>query len=64
MKTFRLDGIEYDRYLEWERRLPPEPSTAIGGGMTYSFTPTSIGTVVKVTYYNGQEINVTDYDSW
>ena len=36
---------------------------SIGGGMTYSFTPTSIGCVVKVEYL-GHEIDLSDYDSW
>lgn len=38
---------------------------AIGGALTYSFTPTSIGTVEKV-FHSGtkQELDVTDYDSW
>lgn len=38
---------------------------AIGGELTYSFTPTSLGTVVKVT--NGltnETLDLTDYDSW
>lgn len=38
---------------------------AIGGELTYSFTPTSLGTVVKVKHgltYN--ELDLTDYDSW
>lgn len=38
---------------------------AIGGGLTYSFTPTGLGVVVKVKeYYTGEELNLTDYDSW
>ena len=40
---------------------------AIGGGITYSFTPTSLGTVVKVTWNDGtinETIDVTDYDMW
>lgn len=36
-----------------------------GGAYTYSFTPTSLGTVVKVV--NGvtkEEIDLTDYEDW
>ena len=36
---------------------------AIGGGVTYEFTPTSIGTVFKVKA-NGKELDLSDYDSW
>lgn len=36
---------------------------AVGGNLTFSFTPTSIGTVVKVRdSVTGAEIDVTDYD--
>lgn len=37
---------------------------AIGGAYTYRFTPTSLGTVVKVKCDCGEEIDVTDYDNW
>ena len=62
--TFTLSGLELERYLKWEKTLPPEPPTAIGGGMTYSFTPTSVGTVVVIESWDGQKINVTDFDNW
>lgn len=38
---------------------------AISGAYTYSFTPTSLGTVVKVTNgLTGETIDLTDYESW
>jgi len=38
---------------------------AIGGHITYSFTPTSIGTAVTVECnICGKKENITDYDSW
>lgn len=47
---------------------PNEPSRpyygAIGGELSYTFTPTGIGMVVKVTHANGAEIDLTDYDAW
>ena len=36
---------------------------AIGGGVTYMFTPTSIGVVEKVESY-GKELDLTEYDLW
>lgn len=40
-------------------------SGAIGGSVTYSFTPTSIGTVIKVNHeLTGNVLDVTDYDMW
>ena len=40
---------------------------AVGGGMTYTITPTSIGNIVVVsTTTNGKSVkkDITDYDSW
>jgi hypothetical protein len=38
---------------------------AIGGGLTYSFTPTALGTIVKVTHnYTNETLDVTDYAEW
>jgi hypothetical protein len=38
---------------------------AIGGSLTYSFTHTSIGLVVKVHHaLTGETLDVTDYASW
>lgn len=38
---------------------------AIVGTLTYSFTPTSLGTIVVVTEaITGEAINLTDYNSW
>jgi hypothetical protein len=38
---------------------------AIGGALTYSFTPTSLGTVVKVKHgFTDAEIDLSDYDQW
>jgi hypothetical protein len=38
---------------------------SIGGGMKFSFIPTSIGTIVTVKEsITGEEIDLTDYDNW
>lgn len=38
---------------------------AIGGAYTYSFTPTSLSTVIKVTNgLTGETIDLTDYAAW
>lgn len=36
---------------------------AIGGDLTYSFTPTSLGTIIKVECFNKQ-LDLTAYDEW
>jgi hypothetical protein len=41
---------------------------AIGGGLTYAFTPTGLGVVVRATFCQGTPleatIDLTDYGSW
>lgn len=38
---------------------------AVGGVFTYTFTPTGIGTVIRVVCsYTKAELDVSDYDSW
>lgn len=49
----------------WEQGYPY--GGAIGGGLSYHFTPTSIGLITKITYGSGEhqhELDLTDYDSW
>ena len=50
-------------------KLPKNPNGsfrvgAIDGRFTYSFTPTSLGVVIKVKCACGQEIDVTPYEDW
>lgn len=37
---------------------------ATGGKFTYHFTPTSLGTITKVSCACGKNIDLTDYKSW
>lgn len=65
---FTLDEKQQEKLIKWMADLPPQPpGGAIGGGTTYSFTPTSIGIVIKVevlTVAGVKEIDLTDYDGW
>lgn len=62
---FTLDAEQLKKLQTWIDQLPTCPGTAIGGQFTYSFTPTSLGDVVKVKCgFTGQEIDLSDYDSW
>jgi hypothetical protein len=45
-----------------DREIPY--SGAIGGELTYSFTPTSLGTIIKVKHSSGAELDLTFYESW
>lgn len=57
----RLSGHEW----LWDKGYPYQG--ACGGGLTYEFTPTSIGTVFKVrykTFDEDVELDLTDYASF
>jgi hypothetical protein len=45
----------------WDDGYPYEGAS--GGGLTYSFTPTSIGVVTNVRY-GEHTLDVTDYGMW
>jgi len=59
---FALNKAEMKAYEEWKDHCAPPP-TAIGGAHTFCFTLTSIGDMVKVKCYCGEEKDLTDYDS-
>lgn len=59
---FQLTNKQLEKIAEWRKSLEKEPKTAIGGAMTYSFTPTSIGVIVKVIYFDGSELDITEYE--
>lgn len=40
------------------------PIGAIGGRLTYCFTPTGLGMITEVKCACGEEINVTEYEGW
>lgn len=47
----------------WEDGYPY--GGAIGGSLTFSFTPTSLGVAVKVTdAHTGEAIDLSDYEDW
>ena len=70
---FELSSADYMRIGEWAAKQPKPPVGedglpmigAIGGRWTYSFTPTSIGTIVKVKdgLYGG-ELDLSNYEDW
>ena len=37
---------------------------AIGGRLTYCFTPTGLGTIIKVKCVCGSAIDLTNYETW
>lgn len=55
--------LNVDSFVQdcWDDGYPYQGT--IGGGLTYSFTPTSIGVIESVTY-GEYKLDLTDYDSW
>ena len=63
--TFHIDKDQKKKITEWYETLPKCYAGAIGGRLTYKFTVTSIGTVLRVKdSITGKEIDVTDYAGW
>lgn len=53
---------EYDFYT---KGLGFPYTGIIGGNITYSFTPTGLGVITKITHkLTGEVLDLTDYDSW
>ena len=64
-QTDRVGGwLETVVLPEVRKKNPDLYYGAIGGELTYSFTPTSLGVIVKVKHAYGMEIDVTEYDDW
>jgi hypothetical protein len=62
---FNLDEEQLKKLEKWKSKHAKVYEGAIGGRYTYSFSPTSLGVVVKVTDdITKEEIDLTDYLSW
>ena len=55
---------EVEQNKQWAAKHGRVYYGAIGGSLTYSFSPTSIGTIIKVSHVNGNELDVSDYQDW
>lgn len=67
---------EFQKYTEWDDKHYPKckfyddgtkvdsPQGAIGGRLTFSFTPTSVGLIIRVECACGEKIDCTDYSCW
>jgi len=62
--NFVITEKQLEKIEEWKKTLPKEPPTAMGGAFTYMFTPTGLGIIIRIRYYNGQELDLTDYDNF
>lgn len=64
---FEISYIDSLKVVEWVKNHScelKEYSGACGGRITYSFTPTSLGVVIKAKCACGEELDLTDYKGW
>lgn len=62
---FELSEVEAKAALEWIRNQPARYGGAIGGSITFLFTTTSLGHVVRIrNNHTNEEVDVTDYSEW
>ena len=66
MYHFKLTDKEQETFDEWfqQHHCKIQYGGAIGGSITYSFTPNNIGSTIKVICACGEIKDVTDYDEW
>lgn len=62
---FTLTMAQQKQAGVWLRRHQhPDAQGAIGGGITWSFTPTSLGTVEVLSCACGEKLDLTDFANW
>lgn len=65
---FNLTKEEEIKYKEWllehNKTCSEKDTGAIGGRMTFQFTPTSLGVITQVKCACGEKIDLTDYKGW
>ncbi len=59
--TFGVWALEHDKTCRYAN---PAKRGAIGGRYTFSFTGTTLGTIVKVQCACGANADLTDYDAF
>jgi hypothetical protein len=59
------EEIKYKVWLlEHNKTCSAKDVGAIGGRMTFQFTPTSLGVISQVKCACGEKIDLTDYKGW
>ncbi len=63
---FTISPNEAAKIAEWEsgHDCTITAMGAIGGKLTYKFTPTTLGVCSKAECACGAELDFTDYESW
>ena len=64
---FEVSSIELENFKKWNltHKCHEKYHGAIGGYITWMFTPTSIGTIIKVNCSSCKHTeDISDYDNW
>jgi len=63
---FELTDGQFDQYVIWQRdhECSLKNYGAIGGAITFEFTPTGLGMSQSVKCACGASINLTNYEDW
>lgn len=71
MLKFEASKKQYDDFVIWEtehnkvcKYADPMKQGEIGGRFTFSFAPTTIGTVFRVECTCSEKIDLSDYSDW
>ena len=67
MKRFELTDQQEAKFLEWRKEkykngMKDSMAGAAGGIFSFTFTPTSLGLLVKATCLDKTEIDLTEYE--
>lgn len=65
-KTFTLDEVEEKKVSEFRElhRHKGENFGAIGGHISYQFTPTGLGAMAAILCACGDKEDLTDFSAW
>jgi len=63
---FELTDEQFDQYIIWQRahKCTVRDVGAIGGKITFEFTPTGLGVIQMVKCVCGKTLNLTNTDDW
>lgn len=63
MENFVLSQKQIENFETWKKSLRDVPhASSMGGDFTFKFTPTSVGMLVEVERYDGEKLNLTEYE--
>lgn len=69
MKSFEIHPDEHQLFVKWDEEHKPVCPLkgnvgAIGGRLTFRFTPTGLGPITSVKCACGEKITLTNFEDW